>query len=166
MFDYPVLLLFPAALAYAAVMDLFTMTIPNRVSLALIAGFIVAAPVAGLSTHAILMHLAAGGLVLAIGIGLFAFNLLGGGDGKILAAASLWVGFSSLLPFLVAVTIAGGLLCLLIIAYRRVPADGLPLPGWAMRLHETGGGAPYGIAICAGGLSIYPHTEIFKALIA
>ena len=165
MLDYPVLLLFPAALAFAAVMDLFTMTIPNRISLALIAGFAIAAPVAGLSSHAILMHVAAGALMLAIGFALFSFNLFGGGDTKLLAAASLWTGFGALLPFLVGVTLAGGLLCILIVIYRRVPADGLPLPGWAARLLQTGGGVPYGLAICAGGLWIYPHTEIFKALI-
>ncbi len=165
MLDYPVLLLFPAALAFAAVMDLFTMTIPNRISLALIAGFVVAAPVAGLSSHAILMHVAAGALMLAIGFTLFSFNLFGGGDTKLLAAASLWTGFGALLPFLVGVTLAGGLLCILIVIYRRVPADGLPLPGWAARLHQTGGGVPYGLAICAGGLWIYPQTEIFKALV-
>ena len=43
--------------------------------------------------------------------------------------------------------------------------DKQPLPGWAARLHETGGGVPYGLAICAGGLWLYPQTEIFKALI-
>ena len=34
------LLLFPALMAFAAASDLFTMTISNRVSLALIAGFV------------------------------------------------------------------------------------------------------------------------------
>lgn len=166
MLDYPVLLLFPAALAYAAVMDLFTMTIPNRISLALIAGFVVAASVAGLSAHAILMHVAAGALILAIGVGLFSFNLLGGGDAKLLAASALWTGFAGLLPFLLYVAVAGGLLSVLVVVYRSVPVAALPLPEWAERLHRRGSGIPYGLAICAGGFAVYPHTDIFKALIA
>ncbi len=166
MLDYPVLLLFPAALAYAAVMDLFTMTIPNRISLALIAGFVVAAPVAGLSAHAILMHVAAGALILAIGVGLFSFNLLGGGDAKLLAASALWTGFASLLPFLLYVAVAGGLLSILVLVYRSAPVGALPLPEWAARLHSRGSGIPYGLAICAGGFAVYPHTDVFKALIA
>lgn len=166
MLDYPVLLLFPAALAYAAVMDIFTMTIPNRVSLALLAGFCIAAPVAGLSSHAFLMHIGAGALMLAAGVGMFALRLLGGGDAKLLAAASLWMGFTYLLPFVLAVAISGGALSILILAYRRVPAPAHMLPDWAARLHEEGSGIPYGLAICAGAFWIYPHTELFKALIS
>ena len=37
--DLARLLLFPALMAFAAASDLFTMTISNRVSLALVAGF-------------------------------------------------------------------------------------------------------------------------------
>lgn len=166
MLDYPVLLVLPAALAYAAVMDIFTMTIPNRVSLALVAAFPLAAFLAGLSMHAALMHLAAFAIVLAVCMALFAFNLLGGGDGKLLAATALWVGFDQLLPFVVTVTIAGGILAILFLAARQIPAGAFPLPPWAERLHKSGNGIPYGLAICAGGLLIYPKTAIFKALVS
>lgn len=165
MLDYPVLLLFPAALAYAAVMDVFTMTIPNRISMALLAAFPVAAFFAGFSMHAALMHLAAFAVVLAVVVGLFAFNLIGGGDAKLLACSALWVGFEQLLPFITAVAIAGGGLALLFLAVRLIPIGAMPLPEWAARLHKSGNGIPYGLAICAGGMWIYPATGIFKALI-
>ena len=42
--DIARLMLFPALMAFAAASDLFTMTISNRVSLALVAGFLVLAP--------------------------------------------------------------------------------------------------------------------------
>ena len=54
MLDYPVLLAFPMIMAYAAVMDFFTMTIPNRVSLALIAGFLATAVLGGMSWREVL----------------------------------------------------------------------------------------------------------------
>src|SRR6202008_1613308 len=56
--DLARLLLFPALMAFAASSDLFTMTISNKVSLALVAGFLVMALVVGLSPAEIGMHLA------------------------------------------------------------------------------------------------------------
>ena len=46
--DLARLLLFPALMAFAAASDLFTMTISNRVSLALVAGFFVLAALSGM----------------------------------------------------------------------------------------------------------------------
>ena len=46
--DIARLLLFPALMAFAAASDLFTMTISNRVSLALAAGFLVLALASGM----------------------------------------------------------------------------------------------------------------------
>jgi len=48
--DIARLLLFPALMAFAAASDLFTMTISNRVSLGLAAGFLVLAPLTGHGT--------------------------------------------------------------------------------------------------------------------
>ena len=64
---------------------------------------------------------------------------------------------SSLL-FLVIVRIFGGALALFLLAYRSVPASALPLPAWALRLHSAGESMPYGIAIAAGALAVYPLT--------
>ncbi len=165
MLDYPVLLLFPAALMIAAVSDVLTMTIPNRLSLALIAAFPIAAFMAGLPMATALMHLAAFAIVLVLCFGLFSVNLLGGGDAKLLATSALWIGMDQLLPFVVMVTLFGGALAVLILAFRRLPVSALPVPEWTLRLQKSGGGIPYGLAICAGGLYIYPKTEIFRALV-
>lgn len=159
-------MLFPAALAYAAVMDIFTMTIPNRISIALIAGFPVVAYMAGLPMATVLMHVAAFGIVLALGMFLFNYNLLGGGDAKLLATATLWVGLESMLPFLAIVTVCGGTLSIIFLAFRKIPLGASPLPEWVARLHTQGNGIPYGLAICAGGMFIFPKTAIFKALIS
>jgi prepilin peptidase CpaA len=161
---YPLVFVFPFAMAFAAATDLLTMTIPNRLSLGLAAAFLLIAPLAGLSWPDILSHLAAGSLMLLAGILLFSLGWVGGGDGKLLAVASLWLGFEPMVMFLGYVAILGGVLALLILAYRSSPAGAFPLPNWALRLHEKGEGMPYGIAIAAGALAIYPSTQVYAGL--
>jgi len=162
--QYPLLFVFPVAMAYAAAMDLLTMKIPNRLSLGLCAAFFLIAPIAGLTWQAALTHLAVGSGMLLVGIALFSLGWLGGGDAKLLAAASLWLGLDPLVSFLAYVAAFGGGLALLVLAYRSVPAGALPLPGWAARLHAKNEGMPYGLAIAAGGLTVYPSTIWFTAL--
>lgn len=165
MISTALLLTFPVAMAFAAANDLFTMRIPNKISLAMIAAFACAAAYAQLPMEQVLWHVGIGAAALTIGFALFAFNLFGGGDAKLLAAGALWIGADFVIPYVAYITIFGGLLCAVILAYRRfVPAQSMPLPGWALRLHTQGGGVPYGIAIAAAGLVIYPSTPLFLAL--
>ena len=78
------LTLFPAMMAFAASSDLLTMTISNRVSLILLAGFFALAAIAGISAMDMLSHLGAGCVVLVAAFGLFARGIIGGGDEAIL----------------------------------------------------------------------------------
>lgn len=166
MLEFPLLLIFPAAMAFAGAMDLLTMTIPNRVSIVLIAGFVVAAPMAGMTLDAVLNHVAAGALILAIGIVMFSRGWLGGGDAKLMASAALWVGMDMLLTYFAQVALFGGLLAILILLYRRLPFDAWKLPPWALTLHAKDKGIPYGLAIAAAALVIYPKTPWFAAFTA
>ena len=167
MFESTLLLLFPSAMIFAAIMDLFTMTIPNRLSLALVAGFAIAAPFSGLSLEAIGFHMLTGLGMLALGIFMFWRRWIGGGDAKLLAATSLWIGYDLFFPYLVYVAIVGGLLSLAILWYRGfVPEIWVARSKWALRLHERGGDIPYGIAIAAAAIWIYPKTGWFIGLSA
>lgn len=166
MFEYLLLFVFPVAMAYAAASDLLTMTIPNRVSLLLLAGFLVLGPLSGMSWQVLGQHLATGAAVLAAGIVLFSMGIFGGGDAKLLAAASLWLGLDHLGPFMAYVGVMGGILCTVILIYRRVPATADRLPGWAARLHSPKTGVPYGIAISAAALLIYPKTQLYMSLVS
>lgn len=166
MFEYPLLLVFPAAMAFAGAMDLLTMTIPNRISIGLLAAFLIAAPLAGLSLDDFASHIGAGALILAIGIAMFSMGWLGGGDAKLMAAAALWMGFDKLLPYFVQVAVFGGLLSILILLYRRIPFDAWRLPQWALTLHRKDNGIPYGLAIAAAALVIYPKTTWFALFTA
>jgi len=157
-------MVFPVAMTFAAANDLFTMKIPNRISVALIFCFFLAAVMAGLSLEAIGYHFLTGAAVLAAMFALFAFGKLGGGDAKLMSVAALWMGPSLIVPYLAYVAVFGGLLAVIVLCYRKfVPAHSLSLPGWAHRLHVHGTGIPYGIAIAASGLMQYPSTEIFRA---
>ena len=153
------LLLFPALMAFAASSDLFTMTISNKLSLALVAAFFLLVIVTGMGFAAIGMNFAAAALVLAVAFLLFTQGWIGGGDAKLAAAAALWFGFGHLLDFLVYASLLGGGLTLVLIQFRRLPLPGLlARQHWIMRLHDKAGGVPYGIALAAAALIVYPKT--------
>ncbi|MBD3845368.1 prepilin peptidase [Bosea sp. SSUT16] len=157
---------FPFLMAYAAASDLVSMTISNRLCLALIASFAVSAALLGLDLREIGWHLAAGGLVLVVAFGLFAAGWIGGGDAKLAAATALWFGFDQLMPYLTVAGLFGGVLTLLIVQLRARP---LPAPAehwsWARRLHAANQGVPYGIALAFAALFVLPETAIWRAAI-
>jgi prepilin peptidase CpaA len=163
--DIARLLVFPALMAFAAASDLFTMTISNRVSLALAAGFLALAVLGGMSLTDILAHLGAGATVLAVAFGCFAMGWVGGGDAKVAAGAALWFGFGHLLNYLIYASLFGGALTLLLLQFRQWPLP-YPLAGqaWLLRLHAKDSGIPYGIALAIGALTIYPETDWIKAI--
>lgn len=160
------LTLFPAVMAFAASSDLLTMTIANRVSLVLVGGFVVLAVMMGMSPIDMAWHFAAGGAVLVLTFVMFSCGWVGGGDAKLAAATALWLGFAHLFDYLIYASILGGALTLALIQFRMLP---LPAPlarrEWIERLHRRGGGVPYGIALAAAALIVYPHTEWMAALL-
>lgn len=163
--DWAILLLFPAAVAFAGAMDLFTMTIPNRVPLLMLAGFLCLAPFAGFGWMDMAVHVGVGFAALLVGLVCFAQGWIGGGDAKLFAATALWLGYEHLLTFTIAVAIVGGLLTLAILLARMMPLPGpLARQGWLARLHDSNHGIPYGIALAAGALLVYPNTPWMSAL--
>jgi prepilin peptidase CpaA len=163
--DIARLLLFPALMAFAAASDLFTMTISNRVSLALAAGFLILALMSGMELHELLSHVGAGAAVLAVAFVCFAMGWMGGGDAKVAAGVALWFGFGHLVDYLVCASLFGGALTLLLLQFRQWPLPS-PLTGqaWLIRLHAKESGIPYGIALAIGALMIYPETEWIRAV--
>jgi prepilin peptidase CpaA len=153
------LTLFPAMMAFAASSDFLTLTISNRVSLILVGGFVALAVIGGVSAADVLSHLAAGCVVLVAAFSLFARGIIGGGDAKLAAAAALWLGFDHLLPYLLYASLLGGALSVGLIWFRMAPLpDWLARHDWAQRLHGKDAGVPYGIALAAAALAVYPQT--------
>jgi prepilin peptidase CpaA len=159
------LTLFPAVMAFAASSDLLTMTIANRVSLILVAGFAVLAAMTGMSAADALSHAAAAVLVLAVVFVFFSRGWIGGGDAKLAAATVLWLGFAHLADYLLYASLLGGVLTVALIQFRALPLPKVFVDReWAERLHRRGGGVPYGVALAAAALLVYPQTEWMAAV--
>jgi prepilin peptidase CpaA len=142
-FTQILLVMLAAILLFAAIVDVRTFTISNRLNLtvALLAPFywfsIALAPWPGIATQ-----LAAGGAVFLLLAGAFYVGMMGGGDVKLAAALSLWFPPSAIVKFLVLTSLAGGVLTIALLAWHR-----------AMR-RAGRPEIPYGVAIAFGGLAI------------
>ena len=130
-------------LVVAAVIDVRTFTISNRLNL----GVALMAPLYWWSAHLPLWPDI--GIQVAIAAGVFALlavafyaGMMGGGDVKLAAALALWFSPQSTLRFLVFMSIAGGVLTLVVVGLHRLKKK----PGKPE--------IPYGVAIAVGGLLI------------
>lgn len=163
--DILLLTVFPGAMALAAASDLFTMTVPNRIALALLFGFFVLAPLAGLGWSGVGLHAALGAAALVAGFVMFSFGWIGGGDAKLFAATCLWLGPEAFLDYGLLAALFGGILTLGLLLWRRLPLPVmLTSQGWLVRLHSPREGVPYAIALAAAGLVVYPQTPFMAAL--
>ena len=163
MIAFLILAVFPSALLIAAANDIYEFKIPNWLNLTLIAAY----PVAGFAVSAPMSVMAEGlllgGAVLAVGFGLFAFRIIGGGDAKLLAAAAPWIGFAALGNFLIMTAITGLVLAVAMATFRKMPI--LPVYAhapWLMRLHERKKDLPYAVAIAGGGLLSFSQTPFYQ----
>jgi prepilin peptidase CpaA len=159
MFELAILLIFPAAMAFAAATDLLTMTISNKVSLLLIVSFLALALLTGMDLKDFGLHLAAGGLVLVVSFVLFSFGWVGGGDAKLASTTALWLGWPLLVEYIGLASLFGGLLTLVVLYIRgTLPPSFLYRQDWFTRLAKPETGIPYGIALAASGLAVYPAS--------
>ncbi len=161
------LLIVPLALFAAAYWDLTTMTIPNPLNLGLAAAFVLIGPFF-LSWAVYGAHVGAGAAMLVVAMALFAFGWIGGGDAKLFAATSLWLGWDGMLGFVLVTAVAGGALTLALMALRNVPVvPAVALErAWVARLLKPKGEVPYGLALATGGLIMFPHSAIFAAALS
>lgn len=155
--------LLPATLIAAAVYDLTSFTIPNKLQLILLAGFAAFAASANFTLPMVAWHLAAGFIGFGLGLALFGFGFVGGGDAKLFAILLLWLGPKDLVSYAIVTAIFGGLVTMLFVTLRRIPLS-VPLLGqpWLLRLHDSRAGIPYGVALAGGIFAILPHSEIFR----
>ena len=167
MIEAAILVIFPMLVAFGGASDLLTMTIQNRVSLLLIAGFVLVALATGLSLSGWGIHFLGLLPVFLIGFGCFAAGWMGGGDVKFISAIALWVGLTpELMQFMILVALYGVILTVGIVYMRSVALvpNALARQDWFARLHDSKNGIPYGIAIAVAALQIYPATQWFKFL--
>ena len=139
-------------LVVAAVIDVRTFTISNRLNTTVA----LLAPLYWWSEHLplwpdIALQIGIAMAVFAVLAVTFYIGMMGGGDVKLAAALALWFSPASTLEFLVIMSLAGGLLTVIVlIAHRMKPGQIKNSDG------ETGGKPeiPYGVAIAVGALWI------------
>ena len=166
MFASAALIVFPLLMAFAALADLFTMTIPNRVSLLLIGAYFALALYLREPWEVVAMHASCGLLMLIVTFMMFSLRWIGGGDAKLVAATALWLGWGALFEYGLVASLIGGVLTLAIMALRspeRLPPRLLSFE-FVRRLAEKNGGVPYGIALALAGLIVYPQTSVWMGL--
>ncbi|MBV8536306.1 MAG: prepilin peptidase [Alphaproteobacteria bacterium] len=153
------------ALAAAAVSDLVRYEIPNGLSLALVAAFALMAPT--LPIPVTVNHVLAGTAVFGLTLLLFALGVCGGGDVKLLGATALWMGWSNLPSFLLAMTLIGAVLALCLMMTRWFAGSGLVAATGVRprRLFVKDNRVPYGVAIAIAGVLMLPRMGA-AALIA
>ena len=160
------LLIFPVLVIAAALRDATSYIIPNWISVALAAGFPLAALALGLPLAAVGVSLGVGAAALFIGMAMFALGWIGGGDAKLFAAAALWIGWPASITYLAVTGIGGGALALGLLGLRSayvrpfVPTG----PAWFARLVTPGENVPYGVAIAVGALAAFPACALVARL--
>ena len=161
-----VALAFPALVIIAAIRDVTSFTIPNWISLALLAAFPAAALSLGLTLPGWGLHLAVGFGALVAGMVMFALRWLGGGDAKLFAAVALWLSWPAGATFLFVTAVAGGALAVGLVGLRSVWLRPLAMngPPWMARLAEPGESVPYGLAIAVGALAAFPQSPFAAAV--
>lgn len=148
--DFLPLGLIAPLLALTAVSDLRHMRIPNAISLLMLALFALCIPFVGVGES--MLRAAGGAAVFAAAFGLFAANLLGGGDAKVLPAlvlfvpSPLWTLYANLLAASLLVGIVA------VVAVQAIPNGASS--GWAVRRNR--GAFPMGLSIALSGLTLPP----------
>ena len=150
---------FPLAMAFAAVSDLMTMTISNRLTLALAAAFVVLSPVAGMDLQTFGLHWALAAPCWRWRSSASPWAGSAAATPSSPRSTALWLGWQNAVEFIAIASIFGGVLTLLLLSFRRavLPAFIIRQP-WIQRLHDEKAGVPYGVALAAAGLAVYPHT--------
>ena len=160
---YLTISVFPAALLIAAANDIYEFKIPNWVSIILVCAYPVAGLAVGAAPSVVLEGLLFGAGALALGFGLFAARIVGGGDAKLFAAITPWIGAGALGSFLLYTAIAGLVLAIVMGTFRTLPV--LPIYArapWLIELHGRSKDLPYAVALGGGGLLSFSQTPFFQ----
>lgn len=129
-------------LAWCAVEDVRTRTIPH----AAIAAIVVVYVVYALAGHADWgPGLISAGILLVAGFVMFYFHIMGGGDAKLIAAMGLWTGLNQIVPFILYTAMAGGVVTLAVLVIHRLKVRN------SDNVVHSAPTVPYGVAIALGG---------------
>ena len=158
------LLVFPLLMIAAGVGDVMSLRIPNLLCGVIVLLFFPLAVATGMPMWLIGVHVATSFVVLVVGYGLFSFGLIGGGDGKLMAAAVLWLGLPCGILFLMYTALAGGVLAagmgLLYMLDLEAGQRSVSLSRVFSGLRPS---IPYGFAIAAGAILAMSYSWWMRA---
>jgi prepilin peptidase CpaA len=162
--------LLPTLLIVAATCDVLTFKIPNWLTLLMAALFFPMALAAGLPLNGFAWSIAGGILLFSVGFIMFQFNVLGGGDAKMLAAAGLWFGMANIYSFIMMAVIAGLLQVSFMVSWSLIMLS-LDLADisdkskkFFGKLQSMTPNVPFGFAIALGGIVAFRGTWWMHAL--
>jgi prepilin peptidase CpaA len=156
------LTILPLGAGLAALSDLTRYQIPNWLTLGLAVAYPLVGWAAGLPGGVILSGVLTGVGVLVLTFGLFTLGWFGGGDAKLAAALAAWFGLQALLPFLLTVSLVGGVLAVALLVFRALPRLDPPAGlRWMTALQDRTRGVPYGIALGGSAILLYSETPVW-----
>ena len=139
------------ALIVAAITDIKSRTISNRLNLLIALGAPVFWVANGMTFWPeIIQQIIIAVIVFTIFAGFFALGAMGGGDVKLLAAVALWLNWKPLMEMIVVMSIAGGVLTALMMIRNRIQKTTGPIK------------VPYGVAISFAGLWVIWGDQLTK----
>ncbi len=140
--------------------DVMTLKIPNWHSLAIVGVFVLAYFVDATSFAPLWQHITAALAMFVISYIMFTFKIMGGGDSKLATALALWLGLKGLLPFVIILSLAGGLVGGATLYLRNKKPFNNPKKGSWIEVAQSGGNAvPYAVAISIGFWVAIFHTS-------
>ena len=148
---------FLSFLLLAARSDIMNLRIPNGLTLSMAVFALPAVWLIEASATALPMALLTGVATLVIAWSMFELGWLGGGDAKLAAAASLWLGPQAMLVFVLAAALFGAALAaILLMLSRSRPALAVVGPRWQERLTADAISVPYAVAMApAGAVAVF-----------
>lgn len=160
--------IFLLAMLSAAISDLTSYTIPNWISLFLLAAFFPIALYLTIMTDSYSwadfgLHIVVGVSTLIVMMVMFALGWIGGGDAKLFAATAIWWMPFDLLGYTVTTTIAGGAIAIMLILSRNFLPVRLATTGWVHRLLREEKKMPYGLALAFAAMVTLPYSSLFRA---
>ena len=158
------LIAFVGLVGAGAVADVRSRRIPNQISLAVALVWVMYALTDNTGWQG---GLIAAVIVLAVGIVVYAFDLVGGGDIKLLTAVSLWAGTELALPMIATIAIAGAIISVSVwIHARGISFFSFQLLQPKADTHTEQLYTPYAVAILPGAIFIagFKMVNLFNAL--
>lgn len=144
--------------------DALSLRIPNWLTASIAVLFFPMAWLTAMPMDVVGFHILSGLIFFVAGFALFSLGMFGGGDAKLLAAASLWFGTSQAMPFLVYTVLAGGILAFVVGLWAMISMDWeIKETKWTARLRALKPNVPYGYAFAIGAIMAFPQSWWMQA---